>query len=232
MKTTSAFPIHVWSEDDQPREKLDQRGANTLSDAELIAILLRTGSKGHSALDIARSILRQYNHDLSKLALIKPQALTSIHGMGKTKAVTLLAALELGRRRTEAKRNSLPHISSSLEVFKIIQPLLSDLNHEEFYVLLLSQANRVLRAERISQGGLTGTVVDIRLVLRTALTEPLCTSMILAHNHPSGNLKPSANDIELTIKLKQAASYSDLKIIDHLIVGNGNYFSFADEGTL
>lgn len=224
--------IKSWAEEDRPREKLLLKGKAALSDAELIAILLRTGVKGSSALDIAKKILHQVNGDLNELGKLTVADLKKLEkGLGETKSITIVAALELGRRRQSSEIREKPVIRSSRDSFEYIYPEIADLQHEEFYVLYLNKANRVLTHRHISSGGVTGTVADVKIILKHAV-ELLASSFIAVHNHPSGNLKPSQADIELTKKLREAAKLLDVSLLDHLIIGEKNYYSFADEGMI
>lgn len=224
--------IKTWAEEDRPREKLLMKGKAALSDAELITILLRVGVKGNSALDIAKKILHRVNGDLNELGKLSVNDIKKMEkGLGDTKAITIVAALELGRRRQSSEVREKPVIHSSREFFDYMYAEISDLKHEEFYVLYLNRANRPITFKHISTGGVTGTVADTKIILKHAL-ELLASSFIAFHNHPSGNLKPSQADIELTKKLKAAAQLIDLVLLDHLIVGDKNYYSFADDGLL
>ncbi len=225
------IPIKDWAEDDRPREKLANKGVRALSDAELIAILLRTGSRNETAVQLAQRILNENGQDLNRLARLSVNELKKYKGVGVTKAVTVNAALELGRRRRETEAVKRIKIASSKEAFHVILPVLLDLPHEEFWLLSLNRVNTLIKCELISKGGVSGTVVDSKVIFKIAL-ENQASNIIVAHNHPSGNLKPSREDIALTEKLKSAARLLDIVFIDHLIVGETNYFSFADEGML
>jgi len=224
--------IKTWAEEDRPREKLLLKGKAALSDAELIAILLRTGVVGNSALDIAKKILHRVGGDLNELGKLSVSELKKMEkGLGDTKAITIVAALELGRRRQSTEVREKPVIHSSRDFFDYMYSEISDLKHEEFYVLYLNRANRPITFKHISTGGVTGTVADTKVILKHAI-ELLASSFIAYHNHPSGNLKPSQADIELTKKLKGAAQLVDVVLLDHLIVGDKNYYSFSDNGML
>jgi len=223
--------IKNWSVEDRPREKLLKNGIASLSDAEIIAILIGSGTRNQSALELSREILHGVNNNLRALGKLDIQALLHIKGIGQAKAVTILAALELGRRRAYAPGVDRTNISSSRDAFKIFQPLLGDLPHEEFWVLLLNRSNRVIDKICISKGGLTGTVIDTRLILKQAL-DRLTSGIILCHNHPSGNLDPSEADKKITEKIGKASRYMDISLIDHIIIGENSYFSFADTGIL
>ena len=224
--------IKSWAEEDQPREKLLLKGKAALSDAELITILLRTGVTGSSALDIAKKIINHVNGDLNALGKLSVSELKKLaKGLGDTKAITIVAALELGRRRQSSEVREKPKITSSQDSYNYIYSEMADLEHEEFYVLYLNRANFVVAHRHISSGGISGTVADIKIILKHGI-EILATSMIAAHNHPSGNVKPSQADIELTKKLKEAAKLIDIILLDHLILGEKKYYSFADEGMI
>ena len=224
--------IKNWAEEDQPREKLLLKGKAALSDAELITILLRTGVTGSSALDISKKIINHVNGDLNALGKLSVSDLKKIaKGLGDTKAITIVAALELGRRRQSSEVREKPLIKSSADSFNYIYGELADLSHEEFYVMYLNRANRVVAHKHISSGGVSGTIADLKIILKHGI-EILASSIIAVHNHPSGNLKPSQADIELTKKLKEAAKLIDIVLLDHLIIGDKKYYSFADEGTI
>lgn len=226
-----SFPIKNWSVDDRPREKLLQKGKISLSDAELMAILIGSGSRNESAVDLCRRILAASEHSLNELGKLSIPQLMKYNGIGQAKAITIIAALELGRRRRTEDALERSKISSSSSVFELMQPVIGDLPHEEFHIIYLNNSNKVIRKMQLSKGGITGTLVDVRLALRMAL-EISATSIILCHNHPSGNLNPSSADKQLTQKLKAAGESLDIKILDHLIVTERSYFSFADEGLL
>jgi DNA repair protein RadC len=224
--------IKAWAEEDRPREKLLLKGKASLSDAELITILLRTGVKGSSALDIAKKILHRVNGDLNELGKLSVGELKKMEkGLGDTKAITIAAALELGRRRQSSTIRDKPVITSSNDSFEYVYPEVADLPHEEFYVLYLNKSNRVITHKHISSGGVTGTVADLKIILKHAI-ELLASAIIAVHNHPSGNLKPSQADIDLTKRLKESGKLMDILLLDHLIIGDKNYYSFADSGML
>ncbi len=224
--------IKDWAEEDRPREKLKLKGKSSLSDAELIAILLRTGIVGSSALDIAKQILNKVNGDLNELAKLNVSDLKKMQkGLGDTKAITLIAALELGRRTREAGVKQKPRIQSSRDIFDYIYPYMADLKHEEFFIIYLNKANKIIAHKQISIGGVDSTVADIRLILKNAL-ELLATGIVAVHNHPSGNLQPSEADKKLTQRLQSASSTMDIRMLDHLIIAEKHYYSFADEGIL
>jgi len=223
--------IKNWAVEDRPREKLMTKGLQSLSDSELIALLIGSGTRKISAVELARQVLHQAGNNLDKLGKCSVPDLKKIKGIGQARAVTIVAALELGRRRKLTDPPEHDKISSSADVFNLMFPLLSDLTHEEFWILLLNRSNKVMEKRRISQGGITGTVTDIRMILKMSL-DSLSTSLILCHNHPSGNLQPSDADISITRRLKESASLMDIALLDHLIVAGKNYFSFADENIL
>jgi DNA repair protein RadC len=223
--------IRSWAEADRPREKLLHQGKHTLTDTELIAILLRTGTRADSAIDLARKLLHQAGGDLNLLSRMTPAEMSKMNGIGRVKAVTLLAALELGRRREAAAEIPRDAISSSRDVAALFRQRLGDLPHEEFWLLLLNRANQVITRCQLSKGGVTGTVVDPKMVFKTAL-EHLATGIILCHNHPSGNPQPSEADLNLTKKLKNAGGFLDITVLDHIIIAGSHYYSFADEGRM
>ena len=223
--------IKTWAEEDRPREKLFLKGKNVLSDAELIAILIGSGNKSDSAVDLSKKILASINNDLHKLGKLNLSDLTQFNGIGKAKAVSIIAALELGRRRKGFEVEKKPIIKSSKDAYHVVSNVLSDLPHEEFWVLYLNRKNEIIRKENISKGGVTGTVADSKIIFKFAI-EQLACALILCHNHPSGNLKPSATDISLTQKLKEIGAILDAPVLDHLIIGEKDYFSFADENLM
>lgn len=223
--------IKNWAEDERPREKLVQKGPSALSDAELLAILISSGTKEKSALDLARETLKLADNNLHSLGRLGVKELQQTKGIGEARAITIAAALELGRRRQMSAGLSRQTITQSKDATEIFIPVLRDLGHEVFYVLYLSQSSSVIRLENIGQGGLTSTVADIRIILKNALLYS-ASRLIVAHNHPSGNLKASKEDIAMTKKLKEAAALMDIKLLDHLIIGDNNYCSMADEGLI
>lgn len=227
----ASMPIKAWAEDDRPREKLLKKGSAALSDAELVAILLGAGSRRMSALDLAREILSSVDNNLSQLARLGVPELTGFPGMGEAKAVGIIAALELGKRRSRSQAPDRVQIKSSTDVFQLMQPVLGDLPHEEFWVVYLNASNRVIRKSCISRGGMTGTLADQRLIFREGLLHK-ATSIILCHNHPSGATNPSDADRGLTRRVVDAGSLMDIKVLDHLIVTEHAYYSFADEGMM
>jgi DNA repair protein RadC len=226
-----ATKILSWAEEDRPREKLLLKGKAALSDAELLAILLGSGTVSVSAVELGKQILGSVENNLNSLAKLSVKDLERFKGIGEAKAITIVAALELGRRRKEAELPQKQQITSSKAVFNLMQSHLMDLMHEEFWVILLNRANIVIKKVQISTGGLSGTVADPKLIFKTAL-EHLASSVILVHNHPSGNLKPSQADKDLTQKLKQAGQLLEIPVLDHIIIAEKHYFSFADEGIL
>ncbi len=231
MFDNSPFPIRHWAEDDRPREKLLSKGKAALNDAELIAILIGSGSRNETAVDLAKRMLLRVNDNLNALGKLSIAQLTTFKGIGQAKAVTIVAAMELGRRRRESAAVELTKISSSETVFELMQPVIGELSHEEFWIIYLNNANKIIAKSQLSKGGITGTLVDVRLVLRTAI-ENGAVGLILVHNHPSGTLTPSDADKQITRKLKLAAESLDIKILDHVIVTETQYFSFADDGIL
>ncbi len=224
----TSFSIKQWSDDDKPREKLVQKGKSVLSDAELIAILIGSGSRNESAVELSKRILASVNHNLNELGRLSINQLKQFKGIGEAKAVSIAAALEIGRRRRGEEAQKIVKITSSQSVYELLQPSMGELPHEEFWIVYLNNSNTVIHSGQLSKGGITGTLVDVRLVMKQAL-ELGAVGLILAHNHPSGTLKPSEADKQLTQKLKQAATALDIKILDHVIITQNAYFSFADE---
>ncbi|MBK0370967.1 RadC family protein [Flavobacterium agrisoli] len=225
----SNFPITHWSEDDRPREKLMLKGKAALSDAELIAILIGSGNRNESAVDLSKRILSSVNNNLNALGKLNIQQLMNFKGIGEAKAISIIAATELGRRRRAEDSEELTKITSSKAVFEIMQPIIGELPHEEFWILFLNNSNKVLSKSQQSKGGITGTMVDVRLVFKQAL-EIGATAIILCHNHPSGTLIASDADRQITKKIKTAGESLDVKVLDHLIITETKYFSFVDEG--
>lgn len=230
MEQNSSFPIKQWAEDDKPREKLMLKGKQVLSDAELLAILIGSGSRNESAVDLSKRILSSVSN-LKALGRLTLKQLTEFKGIGEAKGITILAAMELGRRRGSEEEVELKKITSSKSAFDIMHPIIGDLMHEEFWVLYLNNSNKVIYKSQLSKGGITGTVVDIRIVFKTAF-EQNATSIILCHNHPSGTLVASDADKQITKKLKEAGKMLEINILDHLIITSSSYMSFADEGIL
>jgi DNA repair protein RadC len=229
--TEKNLPITAWAEDDRPRDKLMNKGRAVLSDAELVAILLGTGSADETALDLAKKILIGVSNNLHDLFKLTVTDLMKYKGIGSAKAATILAALELGRRRKHTDACKKEKITTSADAYNILRPLMLDLPHEEFWVLFLSRSNTIIRKEQISRGGVSGTVVDSKIIFKCAI-ENLANTIILAHNHPSNSTKPSVQDTEITKKLSAAGKLVEIPIIDHLIVCESGYYSFADEGVL
>lgn len=227
----TSFSIKHWSEDDRPREKLLNKGRAALSDAELVAILIGSGNREESAVELCKRILSSANNNLSELGKLTVPQLMAFKGIGEAKAISIAAALELGRRRRGEEALEKSKITSSISVFEMMQPVIGELQHEEFWIIYLNNSNKVIQKQQLSKGGITGTLVDVRLVLRQAL-ELNATALILVHNHPSGTLKPSEADKQLTRKLKTAAECMDIKVLDHIILTEKAYFSFADETLL
>ena len=223
--------IKTWAEDDRPREKLILKGRNALSDAELIAILISSGNIEESAVDLSKRILSNTNNNLAELSRLNMKDLMKFKGIGEAKALSIIAALELGRRRREQEAINKKQITASVDVFNIFHPILSDIAHEEFWILLLNKANHVIGKFNISVGGLTGTVADPIKIFKQAF-EYNATGLILCHNHPSGNIKASDADLKLTQKLKEGGKLLDIPILDRIVIGQEKYFSFADEGIL
>ncbi|MDO7170762.1 RadC family protein [Mariniflexile sp. AS56] len=226
-----SFSIKNWSQDDQPREKLLYKGKASLSDAELVAILIGSGNRDESAVDLCKRILASANNNLSELGKLSIKQLMEFKGIGEAKAISIVAALELGRRRRGEEALEKKKITSSNSVFELMQPIIGELQHEEFWIVYLNNSNKVIQKNQLSKGGITGTLVDVRLVLKNAL-EVGATGLILSHNHPSGTLKPSEADKQITKKLKTAAESLDIKVLDHVIITENAYFSFADEGLI
>lgn len=224
--------IKEWAEEDRPREKLLLKGPSALSNSELLAILIGSGNREMSAVELGKRILQQVGNDLNLLGKMDVSDFTrQFKGIGPAKAVTLIAALELGRRRKSVKGKVRKKISSSRDGYHFLFPILSDLNHEETWALLTDRSNQVVTTMQVSRGGISGTVVDVRLVLREALNH-YASGIILGHNHPSGNCRPSPQDTHITKKLKEAAQWMDITLLDHIIVGGDHYFSYADEGII
>ena len=223
--------IKNWAEDDRPREKMAKHGAETLSNSELLGIIINNGSKEKSAVELAKEILKLGHNNLDELGKLSLTDLQKIKGIGIAKAITIAAALELGRRRSGGDLLQRTKVTSSKEIAHYLRTLLKDHSHEVFAVLFLNQANKIKNFKIMSRGGITGTVADPRIILKHALDEG-ATSIVLSHNHPSGNLHPSQADRELTNKIKNAASYFDIKVLDHIIVSDEGHYSFADEGML
>jgi DNA repair protein RadC len=223
--------IKSWAEEDRPREKLLAKGAASLTDAELLAILIGTGIPSRSAVDLAKMLLHSAENNLNQLGRLTVSDITRIKGIGKAKAIAIASALELGRRRKSEDHPSRPRISGSKEAFELLQGDLMDLAQEEFWVLTLNRANLLIRKHKISLGGISGTVADPKVIFKRALDDQ-ASAVIVAHNHPSGSLTPSTADIELTRKLKESGKVLELQVLDHLIIAGNRYYSFADEGAM
>ncbi|TCC95787.1 RadC family protein [Pedobacter hiemivivus] len=223
--------IKMWAEADRPREKLLLNGRRHLTDAELIAILIGSGNKDETAVDLSKRILGFYNNDLDALGKVSVKDLSKFKGIGEAKAIAIVAALELGRRRKEADGPDVLKIVTSADAFAVLQPVFADLNHEEFWILILNQANYLIGKQLISKGGMAGTVADPKIIFKTAL-EHNAAYVILAHNHPSGSLRPSQQDINITKKMVEAGRMLDLYVLDHLIVTDKLFYSFGDEGLI
>ena len=223
--------IKSWSEEDQPREKLMLKGRSHLSNAELIAILIGSGNRDDSAVELSRKILAKNENKIERVAKCSIQDLMKFKGIGEAKAISIIAALELGRRRKLETKEEKPIIVSSVDAFQVLNPLLADKPLEEFWIVLLNQKNRVISSHLISSGGVSGTVADVRVILKLAI-EALASGLVLSHNHPSGSVKPSDPDKRLTSKIIKAAELLNVKVLDHIIIGDGEYYSFADENIL
>ena len=231
MEGKSSFPITTWALDDRPREKLLLKGKTALSDAELIAILIGSGNRQESAVELSKRILADFHNNLNELGKQSVETLTSYKGIGEAKAISIVAAMELGRRRRSEAALERKVITSSASVFELMQPIIGDLEHEEFWVVYLNNSNKVIQQTQLSKGGITGTLVDVRLLFKMVLRVG-AVAIILVHNHPSGTLKASQADKQLTEKLKLAGQSLDIKVLDHVIVTQKAYFSFADNGIL
>jgi DNA repair protein RadC len=231
MGNYKKLSIKNWAVEDRPRERFLAKGIQSLSDTELIALIIGSGTREISAVELARQILKNADNNLNQLGKFNVDDLLKLKGVGKAKAISVIAALELGRRRKLSEALERPKITSSKDVYEILFPLISDLAHEEFWILLLNRSNKVIDKYRISQGGIAGTVIDVKIILKRAV-EKLASSIILCHNHPSGNLTPSKADINITNKLREAAELMDIKLLDHVIIADNSYFSFIDEGVL
>jgi DNA repair protein RadC len=224
--------IKKWAEEDRPREKLMLKGVSALSDSELLAILIGSGNDKESAVELSKRILHKADNNLNKLSRFSVNDLVrNFRGIGPAKAITIVAALELGRRRRSEEPVKRDKITSSNDAFIVLYPLLADLNHEETWALLLDRSNKVISTMQVSRGGISGTVVDIRLILREAINL-YASSIVLGHNHPSGNCTPSAQDTAISKKLKEAAKWMDITLLDHIIVCGETYYSFADNGII
>jgi DNA repair protein RadC len=223
--------IKTWASADRPREKLLEKGRTVLTEAEIIALLIGSGSRNESAVELAKRILNSVNNDLNQLASLTIVDLCKFKGIGEAKAISIVAAMELGRRRKSSPETKKTKILNSRNIFELINPDTLDLVHEEFWIILLNRANVAIKKINLSKGGVSGTVVDIRLVFKHAI-DNLASGIVLCHNHPSGNLKPSEADIKLTKNIRESGKIMEINLLDHLIVNNTSYFSFADEGLL
>lgn len=231
MKKYLNLSIKEWALEDRPREKLMTNGIHSLSSAELLAIIIGSGTRSHTAVELSRKLLNLVGNNLHELAKLDLINLKKIPGIGPAKAMAILASFELGKRRNSSARVPEIKISASRDVYDLFQPILGDLPHEEFWILLLNRANRVIDKIKISQGGISGTIIDTRIILKNAV-DRLASTIILCHNHPSGNLKPSDADIRITSKMKESSQIMDINLIDHIIISENSYFSFADEGMI
>lgn len=223
--------IKNWSEEDQPREKLMSKGRQVLSDAELIAILIGSGNREESAIELSKRILKESQNNLNELAKFSLSDLLKFKGIGEAKAISILAALELGRRRKSEKLIDKVRVNSSKQAYEYIKAVLTDLPHEEFWIIILNRANKIICKQLIGRGGVSQTTADIKVIFKLAI-DKLASAIILAHNHPSGNLSPSQSDLNLTKKVIEGAQLLDIKVLDHLIVGDGEYVSFNDKGLM
>lgn len=222
------FTIKHWAEEDRPREKMLNKGVQALSTAELLAILIGSGNKELSAVDLSKKILNDVDNNLQNLGRkTVVELIAQYNGVGEAKAITILAAMEIGRRRQIEKAIERPMITGSASVAEVFQPMLADLTHEEFWILLLNRNHRILSSERVSQGGVSGTVVDAKLIFKAAL-DRLASSIVLCHNHPSGNIEPSPQDISISKKCKAAGEVLGVEVLDHIIIGGDSYYSFSD----
>ena len=231
MSRSNHLPITQWAEDDRPREKLLDKGTSALSNAELIGILIGSGNREESAVDLSKRILQEVDNDLDQLAKCTVNDLCKFKGIGQAKAIAIITALEIGRRRSKSKTRQSTKILCSKNIYDEISPVLLDLHQEEFWAFFLNRKLEIIKKEQISKGGISQTQVDIRIILKKAL-ECSASAIALCHNHPSGNLKPSKGDIALTKNIIDITKRLEIKIIDHIIIGNKDYFSFADEGIL
>ena len=226
-----ATSIKQWAISDQPREKLLHLGSKSLSEAELIAILMRVGTRNKSAVDVAKELMGKYDNSIAAISKLSVHELMKIKGIGEAKAISIAAAMELGRRRVTENAMQKTQIASSVDAYDLIHSRMRDLNHEEFWIILLDRRSKVIAVEEIHVGGMSAMVVDPKIIFQKAL-ERKASSVILSHNHPSGSPSPSNEDIRLTEKVKLAGNYMDIKVLDHIIVGEGAYYSFADEGKI
>ena len=232
MENKIKLNIKDWAEEDRPWEKLLIKGVSSLSDAELIAILIGSGNKNETAVELSQRILHSTQNNLNQLGKLNVKELVNnFNGIGEAKAITIIAALELGKRRKEENRLTLPQINSSKDVYSILYPILSDLKYEETWVLLLNRSNKVIRKYQVSKGGISGSIIDIRLIMKEAI-DAVASAMILSHNHPSGNIKPSIEDDTITNKLKNAGQLIDIPLLYNIIIGENFYYIYKDESRL
>ena len=231
MSTPSIESIKSWAEEDRPREKMLLKGRASLSDAELIAIILGSGSRDESAVSLAKRVLASVDHNLHELGKLSLVDMMKFKGIGEAKAISIAAAVEIGRRRSITTPKKKPIITTSAEAYDIIQSTISDMAHEEMWIILLNRGNRLIKKMKMSSGGSTATIVDVKMILK-AVIDAQAQSIILVHNHPSGSLSPSRADIEITHKIKEAAKFFDLTVMDHIIVAETGYYSFVDDGRM
>ena len=229
--SSNSLNIKTWPQDDRPREKLRNKGRRVLSNAELLAIIIGSGNKGESAVELSKRILSSVGNNLNALGKLHLEDLMKFKGIGDAKAISIAATLEIGRRRRGEELPKSTQITSSQTVFVLLHPLIGELPHEEFWIIYLNNSNKIISKEQLSKGGITGTIVDSRIIMKNAVRHG-ATALILAHNHPSGTLRPSESDKSVTKKLKIAGETLDIKILDHIIITQQSYFSFADEGLL
>lgn len=232
MEQKAKLNIKDWAEEDRPREKMLLKGVSSLSDAELLGILIASGNKNETAVELAQRILHSVSNNLNELGkLAIKDLIKNFNGIGEAKAITIVAAMELGKRRKLSEITVQPQITSSQDVYNILHPVLADLKHEEVWVLLLNKANRVIKKIQVSKGGISSTVVDIRMIMKEAI-DSLASAMILCHNHPSGNSQPSGDDDNITRKLREAGYIMDIRLLDHVIICDHSYYSYLDKGKL
>lgn len=230
-ETKQLFGIKSWAEDDRPREKLIGKGRTAVTDAELIAILIGSGNKDETAVELSKRILNKVSNNLNELSKLSVNDLMQFKGIGEAKAISIVSALELGRRRKETENVKREKITSSKVAYDLMKPVFWDLPHEEFWLLLLNRSNHVIKKELVSRGGVAGTVVDAKIIFKVAV-ENLASSIMLFHNHPSGNLTPSDADKHITKNIKEAGKVLEIQLLDHIIVSDVSYYSFNDEGIL
>jgi DNA repair protein RadC len=228
---TEVLNIKSWAEEDRPREKLIGKGRQVLSEAELIAILIGSGSRNETAVELSRRILLAVGNNLNELGKLGVKELTKFKGIGEAKAISIVAAMELGRRRKETESIKREKVATSKDAYNAMKGRLADLPHEEFWLVMLNRANAIVKKELISRGGVSGTVVDTRIIFKMAI-EHYASSIIICHNHPSGNVKPSDADIRITKNIKEAGKIMEIPLVDHLIITEQGYYSFTDEGLI